>query len=309
MNAATAVNLGLWAKPALYIALLGLLGCHNAGHEPIKCHGLSAEECEVLKENQLSDFDEFYLDDYRSNGVDDASESIAQYAIESDLSLSELDNIDPDSDVVFRQIWLNVKQILPELWLKDSFSEFHIHSDGEEGTLAYVQLDEYEDDRWIIAFDDVDYSGVDDKEFIHTVIHEFGHVVFLNENQINTEFLEPCETYLLDEGCAYHHSYINRFYQSFWQELIEENTAAEGDEDQLLSFYEKHQDQFISEYAATDPIEDAAEVFTHFVLREKPHDNGQVINRKIRFLHTQKPLVELREQLRNKLSIIRKNRG
>jgi len=298
-----------WAQRALCLLFIGLVGCNNSGRESIDCTGLSSEACEALEVEQLGDFDEFYLDDYRSNGADEASESVAQYTIEADLTLSELDNIDPEGDDLFRQIWRNVKQILPEPWLKDSFSEFHIHSDGEEGTLAYVQLDEYQDDRWVIAFDDVDYSGVDDKEFIHTVIHEFGHVVFLNENQIDAEVTEDCDTYLLEEGCAFRRSHLNRFYQTFWQDLIDENAAAEGDEDQLLIFYRRYQDQFISEYAATDPIEDAAEVFTHFVLREKPHDNGSVVTRKIRFLHTLKPLVELREQLRSKLSLIRKNQG
>lgn len=272
----------------------------------IECHGLSDEECETLENDVFGDFDEFYVDDYSRKNED--GESIAQYAIEDDLSLSELENTEPGSDELFRHIWRDAKLILPDAWVSESFSEFHINTDGEEGTLAYVQNDEYNEGQWVIAFDDLDYAGLDDKEFIHTVIHEFGHVVFLGSDQLNSDAAEGCKNFSVEEGCANSHSHINRFYQTFWTELIDENTATNADEDLLLEFYKRYQDRFVSEYAATDPIEDAAEVFTNFVLRDKPSDVHSIANQKIGFMHTVEPLVKLRTQIRGKLALIRKHR-
>ncbi len=274
----------------------------------VECEDLSDEECENLENEVFGDFDEFYVDDYDGYNNDDESESIAQYAIEADLTLSELENNEPDSESLFQDIWSDAKRILPLQWVKNSFSEFHINTDGEDGTLAYVQADEFNTGKWIIAFDDLDYAGLDDKEFIHTVIHEFGHVVFLGEGQLNTEEVDQCDNYLVDEGCANSSSHINRFFQSFWTDIINENKAIETDEDQLIEFYEKYQNRFVSEYAATNPVEDAAEVFTNFVLREKPIDTSTIANQKIAFMHTVEPLVQLRKQIRRKLSIVRRNR-
>jgi len=286
----------------LSLCFLCVAGCYNP-NTVVANSSLDDE----LGDDEYGDFEEFYLDNYNDSLSEEESEPLAEYSIEADLNLVELENTMPDNDDMFREIWRDTKRILPERWLKNAFSEFHINSDGEEGTLAYVQADEYQEGRWIIAFDDLDYTGINDKEFIHTVIHEFGHVVFLGEDQLDAEFAEPCNTYRVEEGCSKSNSHINHFYQTFWTTLIDENLAADGDEDELLAFYEKYPNQFISEYAATDPVEDAAEVFTHFVLREKPNLANTVINEKILFMHTQAPLAALRTELRAKLSRIRQD--
>lgn len=270
----------------------------------IDCDGLSDDECDLLEEKTFSAFDEFLLDSYNGPLDGEETEAIARYDIQNDLSLVELDNADPESSDNFAAIWQNASKILPRARVLEAFSEFHIDSDGESGTLAYVTTDENEEGRWIIAYDDVDYLGPSDKEFIHTTIHEFGHVVFLGIDQLDPNGTDNCPTYGIQEGCSFANSHINKFYQTFWTDIIDEHKAIES-EDPDEAFYEKYQDRFVSEYASTNPVEDAAEIFTHFVLTDKPTNSDTIVNQKVLMMHDNPALVKLRQDIRGKLTVTR----
>jgi len=58
-------------------------------------------------------------------------------------------------------------------------------------------------------------------------------------------------------------------------------------------FYDAHQDQFITDYAATSPGEDIAESWTEFVMSERPAGNS-TIDRKILFFYNYPELVQIR---------------
>ena len=103
--------------------------------------------------------------------------------------------------------------------------------------------------------------------------------MFLNKNQVELENTENCDSYSFTEGCSLKTSYINAFYKRFWANIIKDNPSAladidAADEDEITQFHAKYQSHFPSEYAATNPIEDAAEIFVHFVLGKKPHTSG-----------------------------------
>ncbi len=270
----------------------------------IDCDGLSDAECDLLEEETFSAFDEFVLDSYNGPLDSEGSEAIARFDIQEDLSLVEIDNAEPESAENFQAIWQNASKILPRARVMQAFSEFHIDSDGESGTLAYVTTDENAEGKWILAFDDVDYFGPSDKEFIHTTIHEFGHVVFLGIDQLDPTGTDNCPTYNIQEGCSFASSHINQFYQAFWTDIIDEHKAIES-EDPDPDFYEKYRNRFISEYASTNPVEDAAEVFTHFVLTDKPKTSDTVVNQKILMMHDNPALVKLRQEIRGKLTVTR----
>ena len=51
----------------------------------------------------------------------------------------------------------------------------------------------------------------------------------------------------------------------------------------LYAFYEKHSDQFVDDYATTDPSEDMAETFAYFVYSPKPA-GYTIVYQKILFL-------------------------
>ena len=71
-------------------------------------------------------------------------------------------------------------------------------------------------------------------------------------------------------------------------------------EDLLYKYYEEHPEEFVSDYASSSPVEDIAETFAEFVLRNKPTGNT-IAEQKILFFYKEPALVELRNLLRNRL--------
>lgn len=270
----------------------------------VECIDITEEQCDALEEEVFGDFDEFLIDNYSSSGSGEAFTVKAKYQINSNLSLTTLEINESDAQTRYQEIWNSAIGLLPRSNVEQAFSEFHIDSDGESETLAYVTMDDNQPGKWIIAFDDVDYVGARDKEFIHTTIHEFGHVVFLAANQLDTNDLGSCPNYHIEEGCSFENSYINQFFQQFWSDIFDEHDGISSDDDQM-DFYETYQDRFVSEYAATNPVEDAAEVFTHFVLREKPATSNSIVDQKILMMYDAEALVALRNAIRGKLTVTR----
>ncbi|MFK7858246.1 MAG: hypothetical protein AB8B64_05485 [Granulosicoccus sp.] len=276
----------------------------------IDCTGLTDDQCDALDQSVFGDFDEFIDSEFSGASVNAqdsemSEQTIAEYTIENDLQLTQLKNEQPENEQQFQQIWESANALLPQVTLKQTLSEFHISTDGVQGILAYVTTDDNQPEKWIIGFDPADYTTSKDSEFIHTTIHEFGHIVFLNIEQVNMTELGDCPNYAIAEGCTLESSFINRFFQRFWLDIFDEHTATVGPdelEQNVTAFYEQYQDQFVSEYAATNPVEDAAEVFTRFVLSSKPEEGGTIAQQKIRSLYEFAELVRLRNIIRAKLN-------
>ena len=72
--------------------------------------------------------------------------------------------------------------------------------------------------------------------------------------------------------------------------------------DQLDDFYNKYDDQFLSNYSATSPAEDIAEAFAFFILSPKPPADS-IANQKILFFHEFPELMQLRGHILNQLCV------
>jgi hypothetical protein len=59
-------------------------------------------------------------------------------------------------------------------------------------------------------------------------------------------------------------------------------------------------DQFVTDYAATNPAEDLAETFTIFVTEDRP-TGDTIADQKVQLLWADADLVELRAQIRSAL--------
>lgn len=279
----------------------------------IDCTDLSDDQCDVLYNEAYGEFDEFVDEDFTAQGsmsgqeMMDEGNAIATYTVSADLTLTELTNSESENAEKFKEIWQSAVAILPKSVLMDNVGEFHIDSDGVGGTLAYVVQLPNVNEKWILSYDSVDYTNNRDKEYVHTSIHEFSHLVFLERNQVDLNSTGDCPNFAISEGCTNANSFLNQFYQAFWTEIIDENKAAAQaseanmNDELILAFAEKYNDQFISDYASTNPIEDAAEVFTHFVLKDKPTDVTGIANQKIVFLYQFEALTAIRNTIRSKL--------
>jgi len=166
-------------------------------------------------------------------------------------------------------------------------------TDGHYKTMGYVHQREENWSEWVLAMDVFDAGEI--KEFIETLVHEFGHLLTLNGTQVNYNIYQAskCSTYLSDEGCSYYDSYLYQFFDRFWSDKKEIWRDYAIPIDQTYQFYLMYEDHFVSDYAATNLLEDIAESWTHFILRHKPEPQI-VADEKILFFYEFPELVELR---------------
>ncbi len=212
-----------------------------------------------------------------------------------------------------RRVWRAFSTLFPPDW-RTLVSQFVIFSDGEGEVLAAVEPDPDDPLLWILS---VDIADADNRrELAATLIHEFAHLLTLNDEQIPfdetvfenpddetlyAEAVESCPTYYSGEGCSKRRSYINQFFEQFWMDIydqlieLEVDTADDEDAyyDRLYEFYLDYEDQFVSDYAATNPAEDIAESWTEFVLSPKPKGDT-IAEEKVLFFYAFPELVELR---------------
>lgn len=79
----------------------------------------------------------------------------------------------------------------------------------------------------------------------------------------------------------------------------EEKNRDKHDKD---SFYIKYVDEFITDYAATNPVEDFAETFAFFVVLDKPEDNS-IKSKKILFFYDYPEFLKIRDDIRRNIDI------
>ncbi len=194
-------------------------------------------------------------------------------------------------------------------------SHYIVYTDGKDEELAAVIQSEDDPYRWDLMVDLADASNPQDLTF--TLVHEFGHLLTLNSTQIEPNlavFKHPddveiynkesaaCSDYFTFEGCAKDNAYLNLFVYKFWNDIFDEwsKIDAETNDDQyyqqLDDFYNRYQDQFVTDYAVTSPEEDIAETFSYFILEPRPA-GATIAERKILFFYDFPELIKLRQQI------------
>ncbi|MCI8539476.1 MAG: hypothetical protein HFF18_12615 [Oscillospiraceae bacterium] len=196
-------------------------------------------------------------------------------------------------------LWNSVKSVLPEGAL-DDFKEFHLFTDGEYETVAYVYWDDTGGaaQGWGLAVDPVDSENWG--ELVLTVLHEYCHYLTLKEGQVRFE-TPGTDTYSEAGLRSLPGSYLNQFYQEYWGFLSEERRSNLDSGE----FYIRHQTEFCSEYASTDPSEDIAECFAYFVVMDDEsleQEAGQA-GEKLRFFLRYPEFVAFREEVRLHLEL------
>ncbi len=204
-------------------------------------------------------------------------------------------------------LWERIETIIPQSLL-GRVREFAVVTDGEENMLAYVYPLEEAQTTWRLTVDYLDFvdasGNLDVDAGDETLIHEFGHILSLNETQMDPQ---AKATLALEEGNLAVLSYLNRFYQEFWRGMEKEWEAAveaEDSETALFDFFIAHEDRFLNDYAATSPAEDFAEMFAQFVLRDRPQASLDYVDQKIQFFYQFPDLVEIREKMRQGIKIM-----
>ncbi len=250
---------------------------------------------------------------------------LVTYSINGDQISDATYNQVPQSLQVYQKdasaqenIWDYFAAIIPENQ-RTFLKHFIVTTDGKDNVLAAVSQSDTSAYEWDLSVDMLDASDPQDLTF--TLVHEFGHLLTLNSQQVQPSlavFNDPnsdavytreeqaCPRYFTGEGCSDPDSYINTFFDKFWIKIYDEwsKIDAETDDDiyqqRLDRFYAKYKDQFVSDYAVTDPEEDIAETWAYFVLYPKPTGNT-IANQKVLFFYGYPELVSLRKQIANNL--------
>lgn len=282
---------------------LTFTACYKEDYDPSYDDNFSDEFYDEEAGNHDHDHDA----DFEGEGNTSA---IANYEVDGDFIIKK-------SSTKHAQTWMNDEAKHQFMW--EHFAkmvgtdqrrwivEFEVF-DGGGDLLGYVQpINEGDLSRWkfALAIDVAYVNGEFDKdnEYTYTLIHEYAHVITLNETQINTN-TSGCTTYENQEGCTYTDSYINQFQQRFWADIMEEFEIATYETHESDAFYDKYQDRFVTNYAATNPEEDLAEVFSFFVTKDAMPQGGSMADEKVRSLYDYPELVHLRNTMRQGASAL-----
>ena len=216
---------------------------------------------------------------------------VAVYDVLADGSL------DPAADGVAGEVWqLWVRMVGAEV-AGDTIIRYRAGDAPDSDTLAYV----YQDTNpryWTLA---INLATADDPQLlVATLIHEYAHVFSFDEGDFDRK-ATSCDTLDLFEGCANQASYLFQFYEAFWVRYGDSIDVENTDADAAYEFYLANEEDFVSDYAATNLGEDFAESFMTFVIEDVP-EGDTVVAQKLQFFTQFSELVELREHIREELA-------
>lgn len=154
----------------------------------------------------------------------------------------------------------------------DNFDEYIneiiLMSDESTDEEASVITSDTDPVKWVLRIN-LAFSGKEEakKDMIYNLVHEYAHIFSLNDTQVDGFIEGACPALEISEGCANPGSYIDDFENAFWLDL-----NADPNSEEFGGYYEDHEDDFVSEYAATNVIEDFAETFAHYTLKKSNKD-------------------------------------
>lgn len=219
---------------------------------------------------------------------DDDFGTVEVYAVLDDGSL------DPAADGVTADVWDTFVRVATLDFAAEVMAEYRAGDAPRSETLAYVyQTDDR--DYWVLA---ANLATSDDYEqLVATLIHEYAHIITLDTTQVD-EQSSSCESFQMDEGCARDDSYLYDFQERFWAPYGDDAPDADNaDADAAWDFYLAHEDGFVSDYAATNVVEDIAESFMTWVLEDSSEGDG-IVAQKLQFFEEYPELVAIRERIR-----------
>jgi hypothetical protein len=298
-----------------------------AGDAPVEAASCPAITDQIVSANTPLDLSSDIAKDFNAAPTDDETIYLVTYNVTGDeISDPSYEDVpsnlkdEQDDTAAHQQIWDYFTSLIP-LEYRPTLSEFSIMTDGTDNVLAAVAQTYDDPNRWGL---EVDIADTNDYYYLtFTLVHEFAHLLTLgpdqmppsipifnnpDDNDIYLKEVAACPNFFPGEGCSNADSYINAFYNQFWTGIYDEwnEINLEEDEDlyyeKLDDFYNKYEDQFLTDYSATHPAEDIAEAFGFFVFADKPAGDT-IAEQKILFFYQYPELVQLRSDILSNLCV------
>lgn len=201
--------------------------------------------------------------------------------------------LDPPATGVAADVWALYVDMVGAEAAGASILQFKVGDAPESDTLAYV-VQQSDPQYWNLV---VNLAIIDDPELLAgTLVHEHAHVFGYAESQFDPR-PTSCSTFEVVEGCVLPDAYLWAFYEQFWSGYAEHPDLENVDPDVAYDFYLQHEEDFVSDYAATNIGEDFAETFMTFVLEDAWSPSSST-GAKLEFFTAYPELVELRQQMR-----------
>lgn len=211
-----------------------------------------------------------------------------------------------------QEIWELTKKVIPPSY-RSKMSRFMIFTGEGDGTAGYVYNTAPDLSKWEmgIAIDFAYYNGSFNEggELAYTIIHEFGHILTLDNTQVDASISQnSCQNYFTGEGCTKSMAYINKLYSKFWSDIADEHSQLGENQSEQENFYQKYRDRFVTGYASTNPGEDIAEVFATFITRNGGVNGNSIAEQKIQLMYEHPELITLRNYIRGNTASSRASR-
>ena len=203
--------------------------------------------------------------------------------------------------------------------------------DRRSDTLAFVAALDDEGRTWEygLNLDAVNLnSGVALEELLSTIVHEYAHILSLNDTQVSYDprqqeahsnkglsadayeaITVAAERRCLDsdgiydgDACYAPGSFLFEFYMTFWDGYGDDafNLASRG------KIYDRHEADFVNDYAASSPSEDFAETFAAWVMPElEAFEITATVRAKFNFFNSRPALVRVRNSMLEGLASIK----
>lgn len=248
------------------------------------------------------DFDDHSHDHDTDGGLSSYKVNGNSITLIQDYQVSENLKSYQDDKNRHQKIWEHITSLFP-IQYRENIAEFEVFFGGGELSGYVVPLGEDDLSKWKIGMA-IDMEGdLDDLNFqnwyTYVIIHEIGHILTLNDTQIELKDESDCSTYFTGEGCSKPDSYINRIYELGWADIIDQH-----DFENPQATYEQYEDRFQTDYAATNPGEDVAEVFAYFMMANEEPAGVNIAEQKIKILFEYPELLTLRKIIRDKVGPI-----
>ncbi|AWW00285.1 putative zinc-binding metallopeptidase [Arcticibacterium luteifluviistationis] len=250
-------------------------------------------------------------DDVEPRNPDDPEGGITLYKVDGESITKEKDYPVTGSDLQdqantqkHQEIWDLTKKIITPEYLA-IIKEYVLYNGVSQESDAYVAkiTDDLTQWQYGVAINYAYEEGFNNEGALQkSITHEFGHLLSLNDSQLDASISEAnCPNYYPEDGCAKTGSFINTFYSTFWTDNLVKEFDNNSDN---TTFFENNKDKFITEYAASSPIEDFAEVFAYFVLHDMPSSNSTAIkDLKILSFNEYPELVKIKTTIRARLNL------
>jgi hypothetical protein len=276
---------------------------------PAPCQDAACQSACAGKLNEMlqaSEGDISPLKTFTGNtGSEGTDYEMVTYSVDGDaLSAPNFLSV-PDNLIAFQQdtatqadIWKLFTTMIPTSQ-REMLNKYIVFTDGSYELLAAVeQADDTK--HWSLQVDIVDAK--DRLALSATLLHEFGHLLTLNNAQMEGSAY-TCSTEYVNPGCGQPGSYIDLFYQRFWADIYNEWDTInsinnpETRSDRLQSFYDIHRHEFLTLYSVTEPSEDIAEAWMFFILAPQPTGETSTAEKKILFFYDFPELTQLRSDI------------